>query len=162
MAVVMKADLSLENSLRGILKGRILLLGIGNRLRSDDAAGPLLADRLSGRVNAEVIDAGDVPENYIGPIRKLAPGVVLAVDAVRSGRSAGEVQLFGCEDIADLTSSTHDMGLGSLLDFVSRETGARVFLLGIEPEDTGFGEQVSRPVEQALERIEALLVRLLK
>ena len=91
----MKADASLEESLRGLLHGRVLLLGIGNRLRSDDAAGPLLADRLSGRVNAEVIDAGDVPENYIGPIRKLGPEVVLALDAVRSGRRPGQVQLFG-------------------------------------------------------------------
>ncbi len=158
----MKADASLEKSLRGLLNGRVLLLGIGNRLRSDDAAGPLLADRLSGRVNAEVIDAGDVPENYIGPIRKLGPEVVLALDAVRSGRRPGQVQLFGREDVVDLTSSTHDIGLGSLLEFISQETGARVFLLGIEPQDTGFGEELSKPVEQAVEEIEALLVRLLK
>ena len=63
-------------------KSKVLILGIGNPLKADDAAGPLVCEKISGRVKADVIDAGTVPENYIGSIIKKAPENILIIDAI--------------------------------------------------------------------------------
>ncbi len=48
---------------------RTVILGVGNPLHGDDAIGPNLVDRLRGRLEATLINAGEVPENYLSTIR---------------------------------------------------------------------------------------------
>ncbi|GAG05135.1 unnamed protein product, partial [marine sediment metagenome] len=65
-------------ALRGELKGKIVLLGVGNRIRGDDAAGPELIEILKKRppdVGKEIFlfDGEEVPENYLIPITNLKP-----------------------------------------------------------------------------------------
>ena len=49
-----------------------MLLGIGNRLRSDDGAGSLLAERLQDS-EWHAIDGADIPENFTGIIKRENP-----------------------------------------------------------------------------------------
>ena len=60
---------------------RGVLLAIGNPLRGDDAVGPCLAARLQGKVAATIVDAGDVPENYVDVVAAARPQVIVLVDA---------------------------------------------------------------------------------
>jgi len=55
------------NKLRG---SKTVIVGMGNVLKGDDGAGPLICQQLNGKVCAELIDAGTVPENYIQTIKK--------------------------------------------------------------------------------------------
>ena len=41
----------MKNSLKDILKGKIVILGIGNMLRGDDGFGPALVGALEGNPN---------------------------------------------------------------------------------------------------------------
>jgi hypothetical protein len=50
------------------LKGKVLLIGIENPLRGDDASGPALIEVLANRVSSDLLDAGEVPESYVGRI----------------------------------------------------------------------------------------------
>ena len=64
---------------------KVLLLGVGNRLRGDDGVGSYLVKRLQKKMKIPLIDASDVPENYIGPIENSGANLVLVVDAADIG-----------------------------------------------------------------------------
>ncbi len=138
-----------------------MLLRIGNRLRSNDGVDPLLASRLAGKVRTEVLDVGDTPENYHGPLMQCKPNVILAIDAVRAGGNPGEVSLISPGEITDRATSTHDFYLRDVLKLLSRETGAPVLVLGIQPATTRLGENLSRLTSAALIRLEELLLEIL-
>jgi hydrogenase 3 maturation protease len=52
--------------LKPYLKGKVVILGVGNTLRSDDGVGSLLAKRIKEKVPFIVWDTGVSPENYLG------------------------------------------------------------------------------------------------
>jgi len=56
------ADEVLEK-LRKLRGYRTIIVGIGNTLKGDDGAGPLVCQQLYGKVCAGVMDVGTVPEN---------------------------------------------------------------------------------------------------
>lgn len=69
--------------------GRALVVGVGNRMRGDDAAGPLVADALGARGFDAVEHAGDgaaLIELWAGRDR------VVVVDAMRSGAPPGTIR----------------------------------------------------------------------
>ena len=145
----------LQSSLKG---KRILLLGVGNRLRGDDAVGSLLIERLQGKVDVPMIDAGDVPENYLGPIEESGAELVLVVDAAEMGAQAGDVALFDIEQVGGMSVSTHTANLGLLFQVIPPERRPEVLLLGIQPENMEFGEGLSEPVRATLESLAEMLV----
>ncbi|MHC4292856.1 MAG: hypothetical protein ACYSTX_01070, partial [Planctomycetota bacterium] len=59
--------------LKALTDTNTLFIGIGQVLKGDDAIGPLLVEKLKGKISADIIEAGTVPENYIQPIVKKAP-----------------------------------------------------------------------------------------
>ena len=70
----MGANESLLEQLSSLRGTKTLIVGIGNTLKADDAAGPLICQKLKeARISAEVLDTGTVPENYIQLIIKKAP-----------------------------------------------------------------------------------------
>ena len=149
----------LQSSLKG---KRILLLGVGNRLRGDDAVGSLLIERLQGKVDIPMIDAGDVPENYLGPIEESGAELVLVVDAADMGAHPGDVALFDIEQVQGLSVSTHTANLGLLFQVIPPETRPEVLLLGIQPGNLEFGEGLSEPVRATLESLAGMLALSLK
>jgi hydrogenase 3 maturation protease len=140
------------------LKGSVALLGIGNRLRGDDGIGSLLAERLRGKVKGCVLDCGEVPENYTGQVKEARPRAIVLVDAVELGQEAGAIAAFrGRELSGPGRMSTHNPYLGVLAHYLEQETGAQVYLLGVQPKGTGFGEPMSREAARTLEVLEDVL-----
>ena len=56
------------NVLARILKGKVVIVGVGNVLRGDDGLGPLFVEGLKSKVAAPCINAGNAFENYLGVI----------------------------------------------------------------------------------------------
>jgi len=145
--------------LKSLIAGkRILLLGVGNRLRGDDAVGSLLVERLQGKVDIPMIDAGDVPENYLGPIEESGAEVVLIVDATDFGGDAGDIAIFDIEQVQGKSISTHTANLGLLFKVIPPESRPQVFVLGIQPGDLELGQRLSEPVSASLEWIEKIIL----
>ncbi|MBM3255213.1 MAG: hydrogenase 3 maturation endopeptidase HyCI, partial [Candidatus Omnitrophica bacterium] len=67
--------------LKAHLSGKVIILGIGNTLRSDDGAGSILANRIKDKVHFQVFDSGPTPENYLEKIIKENPDNILILDA---------------------------------------------------------------------------------
>ena len=55
-----------KTTLADILKGKIVIVGIGNILKGDDGLGPILSERLETVLDIPCINAGSALENYIG------------------------------------------------------------------------------------------------
>jgi hydrogenase 3 maturation protease len=130
-----------------------VVIGVGNRMRGDDAVGCMVIDELAGFDLAATIDAGNAPENYIQPVTQLAPGRVLVVDACDLGARPGEFRLLDRRAIEDLSYgllSTHTLPLTLTIEMLVQETGAEVQLLGIQPGRIEFGQGLSEEVAQAL------------
>jgi hydrogenase 3 maturation protease len=156
----MGVDRRLVESLARWRAARVVILGIGNTLKGDDAAGPVLCARLSGKVRARVIEAGAVPENYIGPVLAASPEVLLIVDAVDFGGRPGQIRLYRSDEIPQFTFSTHALSLHLSLDLIRRERNVEICVLGIQAGRTGLGDSLSPAVRRAVEALADILIQL--
>jgi hydrogenase maturation protease HycI len=147
------------NDLARRLRGkRTVILGIGNPLQGDDAIGPNLVDFLHGRVEATLINAGEVPENYLSSIRAAQPEVVLIIVALELGAEPGCVAVMDADRLRAIENFTRNPGLAFLAVMIQDGTEAEVILVGVQPEATAFAADLSTPVHQTLHSLEEMLV----
>lgn len=93
----MTIDQQLLKQLSKLRGSKTLIVTIGNTMRGDDGAGPLVCQKLRrAKISAELIDAATVPENYIQPIIQKDPQNLLIVDAVNFGASPGQIKTSFC------------------------------------------------------------------
>jgi hydrogenase 3 maturation protease len=138
------------NQLHG---SKTLIVGIGNTLKGDDGAGPLVCEQLAGKTCAEIIDAGTVPENYIQPIIKKAPQNLIIIDAIDSGAPPGTIDIFRPEQISSFAFSTHTLSPRLFIDMITRQIKVDVYLLGIQPAQTQLGQSTSNQVSKAIQQL---------
>lgn len=140
---------------------KVVILGVGNSLRGDDGAGPSLIAHIQGKVDASLIDAGDVPENYLGPIIAMKPEVVVIADAADLGSSPGDIAIIEIDEIGQRSISTHNASLDLAAKFLTCSIQVDIFLLGIQPASTAFGEKLTPVVERSVMTLAALLQKCL-
>ena len=159
------------NKLRG---SKTLIVGIGNTLKGDDGAGPLVCEQLTGKVCAELIDAGTVPENYIHPIIKKAPQNLLIIDAIDFGASPGTISIFEPEQLNSSAFSTHTLSPRLFADMVCQNIkgvpqmrnrafggpSVDVYFVGIQPAQTQLGQSISPKVGQAVQWLVRVLTEI--
>jgi hydrogenase 3 maturation protease len=140
-------------------QNRVAIIGIGNPLRSDDAAGVLVARRLadSGLLrdldSVLVVEAGHAPENATAGLRRFGPQLVLLIDAAEMGETPGTIGWIRMEDIDGMSASTHTLPLSMLAKYLVLELGCDVKVIGIQPQSTEIGGPVSREVLDAVNEI---------
>jgi len=147
----------MENLFQPVLRGKTVIVGIGNPLRGDDGFGPALIERLCGKVSATCIDAGNTPENYVGRIVKEAPDTILLVDVAHLGLEPGQYRLLEPDDIVRSGLTTHDMSSHMLIAFLQDQTQATIVMLAVQPQQVLLGESMSACVTATLYTIEKQL-----
>lgn len=151
-----------EDSLRQLnkLKGcSAVIVGIGNTLKGDDAAGPLICQELQqASVTAEVIDAGIVPENYIQTIIKKAPQNLIIIDAVDFAANPGTIRIFKPNQLNSLAFSTHTLSPHLFIDMITRAIGSDVYFIGIQPANLGLARPISAQVSRTVQQLARKLV----
>lgn len=138
-----------------------VIVGIGNRDRADDGAGPALVDRLAAAGLAGVrlaVAPGDMLS-----VLDLLDGASMAilVDAMKAGLEAGAVRRLDVSSSPlkgelNAFASTHLIGLGDAIE-LARTLGRlppRVILYGVEARDFTQGRGLSGPVQAALPELE--------
>lgn len=148
-----------------IKKGGVVVLGAGNTMRGDDGAGPYIASALKQKIGlicgrtafSAVIDAQEMPENYISKIVDQKPKTVIIIDALDSGAGPGEIRLFKAGGIKDTTSSTHNMSLGLLARHIEQSAGAEVLFIGVQPHSARLGQPLSDAVKKGADELIELL-----
>ena len=128
---------------------KTVIVGVGNTFKGDDAVGPLICEQLAGKVSADLIDAGTVPENYIQPIIAKAPQNLLIIDAIDFGASPGTINIFKPEQLNSMIISTHVLSPTVFVDMIRQNIKVNVYFVGIQPVQTTFGQSLSTQVSQA-------------
>ncbi|HJX30351.1 MAG TPA: hydrogenase maturation protease [Thermodesulfobacteriota bacterium] len=159
---------SLADFLHPCFPGRVVILGVGNRLRCDDRAGiafiAQLKEKWCSNTSPEnfetkriLVEAGEFPEDWFIRILDLKPEVVIVVDAVDIQADPGSVAILGAEDLPEsLCFSTHRLPLKSLLK-LWEENGSKTMIIAIQPENLDFGEWLSPRVEMSINNLIKLM-----
>ena len=152
---------SLKSKLQAALTGKVAILCIGSSSRGDDMFGPLVAKRIAGKVSAEVFDAENVPENYLGKIAKSGPDVVLLIDAAHFDAAPGQLRLLDPQDLAESSFSTHSASLKLIEEFFQAECNSKVFMLAAQPKHVSFGLPPSPEIIAAIDSVVDMLTEIL-
>jgi hydrogenase maturation protease len=134
----------------------MLVIGIGNELRGDDAAGLLVARRIGEqRPDIHVIESSADPMTLMEAWEG-KPRVVL-IDAVESGGTPGELHRHEAHE-APLPSdffhcSTHSIGVAEAVEFARnfKQLPEHLLVFGIEGAHFEAGRPISDVVLQAIE-----------
>ena len=140
-----------------------MILGVGNRMRGDDAIGSIIGEHFATEGRIPAIDCSVAPENYLSRVLEAKPDELILVDACDFGGQPGEVRVFEeaeFERIAYGLLLTHTIPLTLLAALVQKELNCRLRLVGIQPLSVAFGEEMSEPARTALPEAIALLERL--
>lgn len=124
---------------------------VGNELRGDDGLGPLLARLLEEKpiVGIELVDGGQVPENWIHVVRRLAPQRVILVDAANMQLEVGQIRIVDKGLVGkQFLMSTHTLPLSFLIESLEQSVDEVVFV-GVQPGLTNFYDPISPEVDQA-------------
>ena len=147
--------MSFEAQLKDFLNDfeKLIILGVGNELKSDDGVGPFIIKNLMAE-NIEsdrllLIDSGTVPENFTGKIRKENPSHVIIVDACLMGCRPGDIRIVDKDDFTNIGISTHSMSLSYFVKYLERDTDFKIIFVGIEPETMDWGENPTENVEKS-------------
>ena len=132
---------------------RTVVIGVGNELKADDGIGIRVAkqlqqDGLPGK-DIMVIPA-DVPENYIQPIAKFRPELLVLVDTADFKGKAGEIRAIKDQEISKVFTNTHSVPLILFLEAIRKSSPkTKTIFIGIQPKTMDFGKPMSREVRQA-------------
>jgi hydrogenase maturation protease len=132
----------------------IALVGLGNPLRGDDAAGLILFDRLrnsAALAGAGFIQAEVSPENHLQEILDGGAGLVVFIDAARFGGRPGEIVWLDEGRIDSVGMSTHAFSLRTVTDFLRLHRPFIFKILAVQPEHTAFGIGLSSAVRHGIE-----------
>jgi hydrogenase maturation protease len=138
---------------------KILLLGIGNTLLTDEGVGVHVLQTLAAGpplpAQVELLDGGTLSFTLAGPIQDA--DALIVVDAARIGQPPGAWQLLQGEQmdaflLGNRKSSVHEVGLTDLraIAILSGHWPKQRAMLAIEPKYIDWGEQLTPEVAAAV------------
>lgn len=148
--------------------GSVLILGLGNRLMTDDAAGPLTVDRIASLAlpNARPFDGGTMGLSLLPEIE--AASALIAVDATRFGGAPGEMRVLegAAMDraLGGVKKTAHEVALADLMAAAAIQGAwpTRRALVAVEPRSISLGLEPTAEVSAALPKMVAAIQALLE
>ena len=146
------------------MSARVVVIGVGNALRGDDAAGLTVAEqiRASAPEGVAVRVCEEEPSRLIDAFGDA--DVAYLVDAVSTGAQAGTVHRFDASDgpvpSLERRSSTHALGIGEAIE-LARVLGRlprRTIFVGIEGSDFIAREGLTPAVADGVARASATVL----
>jgi|YNPBryunderm2012_1023409.scaffolds.fasta_scaffold00032_11 hydrogenase 3 maturation protease len=151
---------TLKKELRGL--ENMVILGTGNALKADDAAGLLVASLIEHRLSRhqkskiKVLRAYELIDTYLKKIKRARPSHLLVVDALDFKRKPGNILVTRIDPHKKrkkkLVSEFYQF-LGKL----SSESSCSLLFIGIQPESLDFGHPITPPVKEACRKLAEFL-----
>lgn len=146
------------------MKNKILVLGVGNLILSDEGVGVHLARRLQAEPlpeNVEIMDGGTMGLEllaYMDDVVKL-----IIVDCVKAGAEPGSIFRFEPDKVdvipKEYKISFHDLGIYDFLRLAAAlETLPPTIIFGMEPERVEWSEELSPRVEAKMEQLKGFVL----
>lgn len=117
--------------------GKIAVMAVGDELNPRDCLGILAGKKIAALKlrRMKVLLTYQMPENYTSVIRKLKPSHVVIIDATDMGGEPGAVAFIDPDRVSATSVSSHAMPLTLLMDYLEKELGTNVSLIGIQPAE---------------------------
>ena len=151
-----------ETAFADLLREPTCLVGVGNPMRRDDGVGPWVVAAVQAAAsgtNLLLVDAQDVPENFVHVIARADCRNVVFIDAVAAEGTPGAIVFGPLAEFAEAESfSTHKLAL-SLSGRFLEDAGKKVFLLGVVPADLEFGVGLTNEVARVAASLRDLILR---
>jgi hydrogenase 3 maturation protease len=151
----------LLNKLVGFLKDAtvVVVIGMGNELRADDAVGlhvvrllkPFFHEKL------KVFEGHMTPEAFIGPACASHPTHVLIVDAAELGQKPGAWQVLSKNNVEQGLFTTHTIPAVEIAAEIQRRCSAAVVFIGIQPKSRDISLDLSRECQKTAEEISEII-----
>lgn len=146
------------------MKNKILVLGVGNSILSDEGVGVHLARQLQEEnfpPNVEIQDGGTQGLELLAYMDDVAKLII--VDCVRAGSEPGSIFRFEPDAVDVIPKqykiSFHDLGIYDFLRIASAmETLPPTIIFGMEPQIIDWGEELSPPVQAKMEKLKAFVI----
>jgi hydrogenase maturation protease len=151
-------------------KNKILILGLGNTLLSDDGVGVHIVNRLqsqlSDRQNIKCVEGGTLGLSLLTEMDDTS--AFIAVDAAQIDHPPGTVVTFENSDmdaqLAGRKRTAHEVALADLMD-TAILTGKRPdkrALVAIQPETTSWGDAPTEKIANAMPEAEREILALIE
>ncbi|KXB06849.1 hypothetical protein AKJ51_02705 [candidate division MSBL1 archaeon SCGC-AAA382A20] len=134
------------------------VIGVGSIFRGDDGIGVRLVQELRKREKPQdlkLVNASSEGLKVMHHLKNLDK--VIIVDAVKFGGDPGEYIFFSPEEVDSLRKyfSPHELGMLENIR-LSKELGEapeKVIIMGIEPDDTSFNQELSSKLKENFSRL---------
>ena len=141
----------------------VIVLGIGNLLRSDEGVGVHVARALEQcdlPAGVQVVDAGLGVSDALSDYKGI--GKLVVVDAVDAKAQPGTLFRFRPREVERrraLVRPLHELDLFDALDMLERDgcVMGEVIVVGVQPKTTGWGMELSQEVRERLPDVVSLV-----
>jgi hydrogenase 3 maturation protease len=115
---------------------RLVVIGIGNELRADDAVGLEVARQLKPYEGDKLVvfEGQMTPDVVISPTCRAHPSHVLFIDAAELHKTPGAWQMITEDDVERGFFSTHSLPMKDIAVELQRRCNAHALFLGIQPK----------------------------
>jgi hydrogenase 3 maturation protease len=156
----------LLNKLVSFLKNcqRLVIIGMGNELRADDAVGLEVVRRLKPFENSQlfVFEGHMTPEVFIQPACIKHPTHLLIIDAAELHKKPGEWDLLPESAIDEGMFTTHSIPATEVTTEIRRRCHTKVAFLGIQPKSREISLNRSAECQKTVQQITDLIQQILK
>ena len=141
----------------------VVIIGMGNELRADDAVGLHIVRLLKPYTNnrLQVFEGHMTPEAFIGPACAVHPTHLLIVDAAELQKKPGFWQVLSSDDVEEGLFTTHAIPATEVAAEIQRRCGSKVAFLGIQPKSRDISLSLSRECQQAAKKIADIIQRII-
>jgi hydrogenase maturation protease len=147
---------------------KVLILGVGNLLLTDDGFGVHLVNALKDTAlpaNVSVLEAGTVSHQLIPLFREIDHLIV--VDVVQAGDAPGSLFRFSPDDLSFRSEQMVSLHQISLIDVLKMAelTGGRpkTVIIGVQPKDvSSWSLELSEELKAVVPRVKELVLEELK
>ena len=157
----MELDQFLKETLLGTKK--LAILGAGAILNADDGAGVIITENLQKKYNQDncknlrIYTGNTAPENFSGEIKKFCPDHLIVIDAADLKEEPGSIMIIDPEVIDGVSFSTHMLPLKVMLQYIQKEIGCKVTILGIQVADVAYGNPVTEKINHSIKETICIL-----
>jgi hydrogenase 3 maturation protease len=149
---------------------KLVIMGIGNELKGDDAVGIYVVKELMRHfgeekefVNAKnlyLINAGTVPDFFTDILKEINPTHILIIDCALMDKNAGEVKIIKEDEIINYSFSTHTLPLSIIVKYLKKFINAEIIILGIQPKIIDFCP-ISEEVKLSGDKLVDMLIKII-
>lgn len=159
----------LENRLKNARK--IAVLGVGSELRSDDAAGMVIAKRLQAYIKdkkkgrrkpLKVFLGHTAPENLTGAIKRFKPTHLIIIDAVDLHQKSGAIGVVDLRTETGVSFSTHRIPFQIIKDYFYKSIACETIIIGIQPQSFDFCASLSPKIQNSAGIVFEEIIEVLK